>query len=136
MTEIFKAESPKILQYIAEKLEKIEGIDLDRALDLIVYQLASKPESTGVFVIFENGELKAFIFGWYNDIMRHGWMQYAWADAELKREYKRELFDKFEDWSKSLGAEFLKASTQRTNAKAWTRLYELKEESITLSKEI
>ncbi len=134
MLEIFKAESPKILPYIAEKFENIEGLDVETAVETLLIRVASQPETTGVFVIFDGEELVGFLFGWMNG--KTVWLNQAWSDPDIQHEYKQEIFDKFCDWGKSLGATDIQAQTQRANSKVWKRLYDLNEHAIILRKEL
>ena len=136
MIEIFKAGSHKIIPYIANKFSEIENLDVHSAVEHLMLKLASDPEGTGIFVIFEDEELKAFIFGWINDIDRVAWIQQAWADSKTDSIYKTELFDKFCDWGKDLGCTHVQARTQRMNLRAWKKLYDLTEHAVVLQKEL
>lgn len=136
MTEIFQAKNPKILPIIAEKLSEFEDLDIEQALEIYLLQLASKPDDTCIITVFDDEELKCFIFGWANHEESYGWIQQAWGEPELKPEYKTEAFDKFCDWSLSKGLSEVRAQTQRTNMKAWERLYGLTEYAVVMSKEL
>ena len=136
MLEIFKAGSHKIIPYVANKFAEFENLDVHKATEHLILRLASDPDGTGIFVIFEEGELKAFIFGWINDIDNIAWIQQAWASPEVESLYNNELFEKFSDWGRDLGATHVQAQTERTNIKAWNKLYGLTEHAVVLQKEL
>ena len=136
MLEIFKAESSKVLPYITEKLHEIEGLDVREEVEVLLLQLATDPEGTAMFVIFEDEELVAFIYGWLHDSTKYVWLANAWGSTKIKTTYKQELFDRFLDWGKELGAEEIRAQTKRKNMKAWEKTYGLTELAVILYKEI
>jgi len=136
MTEIFKTDNPKIIPYIVEKMHNIKDLDVREATEGLLIQLASSPDNTAIFVVFEEEELKSFIYGWYNELEKIGWIQQAWADASLQREYKQEIFERFGDWAKEFGAKSIQAQTTRINMKAWKRLYGLTEHAVVMIKEL
>jgi hypothetical protein len=136
MIEIFKAENPKVIPYVVNKFAEFENLDPRKATEHLLIKLAQDPEGTGIFVIFEDGDLKAFIFGWINEIDNIAWIQQAWADPSVEALYKNELFEKFADWGRSLGATHIQAQTQRMKLKAWKKLYGLTEHAVVLQKEL
>ena len=136
MIEIFKAENPKIIPFIVDKFSEFDNLDQHAATEHLLLKLATDPDTTGIFVLFQDEELKAFIFGWLNTIDKIAWIQQAWADPDIPNLYKNELFERFGEWGLSLGATHIQAQTERTNVKAWTRLYGLTEQAVILQKEL
>lgn len=136
MIEIFKAESHRVIPYVAEKFENIEGLDVRKAVQRLLLQFASDPDNTCLIAVFEDEELQGFIFGWYDTFKESLWLQQAWADKKLKKVYSQECFDKFCDWGSDKGASKVQFQTTRKNAKVWKRAYNVDEYSILLQKEI
>ena len=135
MLEIFRAISPKIIPYITEKFGEFENLDQREAVEVLLFQQATDPEHTGIFVIFEDEELKGFIFGWVHFSKKYLWIEQAWGSPDIKTEHKQEVFEKFIDWGSEFGTSEVRAQTERMNMQAWEKTYGMKEFAVIIRKE-
>ena len=135
MIEIFKAENPKILQYMYPTFNDFPR-DNECILKELLTRWAASPEETCLIVAFDDRILKGYVFAYVHPDQPDAWIEVCWGDPNFPVEYKKEIEAKLDDWVLSKGKTEIKMQTTRLQVKAWTRLYGYKEHAIIMRKDL
>jgi hypothetical protein len=131
MIEIFRAKNPEVFVHISRKLHHFKDItDESATLKKMLFKFAKYPEATNVQVMFEDNELKMFLFGYLQD--EYGWIDYAWTDNDVSIMYRREIIDRFLDWCQEQGKTQVRLQTEASSADAWKQQYKFSDCGVVL----
>lgn len=110
------------VDYMKDKLLPEDGITLDDFAEHLKRLLLEYPDSVYILQVWEGRTLRCFVIAF--DVIGKSWiwLQQAWCDPKLPREWKVTALGVIKQWAEELGKTEIRAETLRSG-EAFDRLW-------------